>query len=175
MGMKRLYLSVPHMGENEERYVQDAFRSNWLSTVGPTSRSGRARCAIRAFDPTPIDVPTPLGWLDAVLMVGVPASEAPTAQSEPLGSVRRIILACAAGRRPARRSVAVTAAARPTSTTAADAAPQPCATAATSSASAGTLMSLVRHFTTGIEPPRSDATRPPPTQRTDVAQVVQPC
>lgn len=33
--MKRLYLSVPHMGENEERYVQDAFRSNWLSTVGP--------------------------------------------------------------------------------------------------------------------------------------------
>lgn len=33
--MKRLYLSVPHMGENEERYVGEAFRSNWLSTVGP--------------------------------------------------------------------------------------------------------------------------------------------
>ncbi len=33
--MKRLYLSVPHMGENEERYVHDAFASNWLSTVGP--------------------------------------------------------------------------------------------------------------------------------------------
>jgi pyridoxal phosphate-dependent aminotransferase EpsN len=35
MGMKRLYLSVPHMGENEERYVHEAFASNWLSTVGP--------------------------------------------------------------------------------------------------------------------------------------------
>ncbi len=33
--MKRLYLSVPHMGENEERYVHEAFASNWLSTVGP--------------------------------------------------------------------------------------------------------------------------------------------
>ena len=33
--MKRLYLSVPHMGPNEERYVAEAFRSNWLSTVGP--------------------------------------------------------------------------------------------------------------------------------------------
>jgi pyridoxal phosphate-dependent aminotransferase EpsN len=32
---KRIYLSVPHMGPNEERYVQEAFRSNWLSTVGP--------------------------------------------------------------------------------------------------------------------------------------------
>ena len=32
---KRVYLSVPHMGENELRYVQDAFTSNWLSTVGP--------------------------------------------------------------------------------------------------------------------------------------------
>jgi len=33
--MKRLYLSVPHMGPNEERYVHEAFASNWLSTVGP--------------------------------------------------------------------------------------------------------------------------------------------
>jgi pyridoxal phosphate-dependent aminotransferase EpsN len=32
---RRLYLSVPHMGANEERYVHDAFASNWLSTVGP--------------------------------------------------------------------------------------------------------------------------------------------
>ncbi len=32
---KRVYLSVPHMGENELRYVQEAFTSNWLSTVGP--------------------------------------------------------------------------------------------------------------------------------------------
>jgi hypothetical protein len=32
---KRIYLSVPHMGPNEERYVHEAFTSNWLSTVGP--------------------------------------------------------------------------------------------------------------------------------------------
>lgn len=31
----RIHLSVPHMGRNEERYVHDAFASNWLSTVGP--------------------------------------------------------------------------------------------------------------------------------------------
>jgi pyridoxal phosphate-dependent aminotransferase EpsN len=35
MGMKRLYMSVPHMGPNEEGYVHDAFASNWMSTVGP--------------------------------------------------------------------------------------------------------------------------------------------
>jgi pyridoxal phosphate-dependent aminotransferase EpsN len=32
---KRVYLSVPHMGEGELRYVTEAFTSNWLSTVGP--------------------------------------------------------------------------------------------------------------------------------------------
>lgn len=32
---KRIYLSVPHMGGSEWRYVQEAFESNWLSTVGP--------------------------------------------------------------------------------------------------------------------------------------------
>lgn len=33
--MKRILLSVPHMGGKEEAYVRDAFASNWLSTVGP--------------------------------------------------------------------------------------------------------------------------------------------
>jgi pyridoxal phosphate-dependent aminotransferase EpsN len=33
--MTRVYLSVPHMGRNEERYVHEAFASNWLSSVGP--------------------------------------------------------------------------------------------------------------------------------------------
>ncbi|WP_242360426.1 DegT/DnrJ/EryC1/StrS aminotransferase family protein [Anaeromyxobacter sp. SG17] len=33
--MTRTYLSVPHMGRSEERYVREAFASNWLSTVGP--------------------------------------------------------------------------------------------------------------------------------------------
>jgi pyridoxal phosphate-dependent aminotransferase EpsN len=32
---KRIYLSVPHMGGNELKYVHEAFDSNWLSTVGP--------------------------------------------------------------------------------------------------------------------------------------------
>jgi pyridoxal phosphate-dependent aminotransferase EpsN len=33
--MTRILLSVPHMGGGEETYVQEAFASNWLSTVGP--------------------------------------------------------------------------------------------------------------------------------------------
>jgi pyridoxal phosphate-dependent aminotransferase EpsN len=32
---KRILLSVPHMGGREMGYVQQAFASNWLSTVGP--------------------------------------------------------------------------------------------------------------------------------------------
>lgn len=31
----RIYLSAPHMGELEQRYVQEAFATNWVSTVGP--------------------------------------------------------------------------------------------------------------------------------------------
>jgi pyridoxal phosphate-dependent aminotransferase EpsN len=31
----RTFLSVPHMGGREEIYVRNAFKSNWLSTVGP--------------------------------------------------------------------------------------------------------------------------------------------
>ena len=33
--MGRIYLSVPHMGTEEERFVHEAFESNWLSSVGP--------------------------------------------------------------------------------------------------------------------------------------------
>ena len=33
--MKRILLSVPHMGASEEDYVRQAFASNWLSTAGP--------------------------------------------------------------------------------------------------------------------------------------------
>ena len=33
--MKRILLSVPHMGGAEEGYVHQAFASNWLSTIGP--------------------------------------------------------------------------------------------------------------------------------------------
>jgi pyridoxal phosphate-dependent aminotransferase EpsN len=33
--MAHVYLSVPHLGEAEERYVREAFASNWVSTVGP--------------------------------------------------------------------------------------------------------------------------------------------
>ncbi len=32
---KRILLSVPHMGGSEQKYVREAFASNWLSTVGP--------------------------------------------------------------------------------------------------------------------------------------------
>jgi pyridoxal phosphate-dependent aminotransferase EpsN len=33
--MKRILLSVPHMGGGEETYVREAFATNWLSTTGP--------------------------------------------------------------------------------------------------------------------------------------------
>src|SRR5206468_3604203 len=32
---KRIYMSVPHMSGREEIYIAEAFRSNWLSSVGP--------------------------------------------------------------------------------------------------------------------------------------------
>lgn len=35
MSDKRIHLSVPHMSGLEEGYVAEAFRTNWLSTVGP--------------------------------------------------------------------------------------------------------------------------------------------
>jgi dTDP-4-amino-4,6-dideoxygalactose transaminase len=31
----RVYMSVPHMSGNEQRYVREAFETNWLSSVGP--------------------------------------------------------------------------------------------------------------------------------------------
>ena len=37
--MKRILLSVPHMGGGEQAYVEEAFASNWLSTVGPNIRA----------------------------------------------------------------------------------------------------------------------------------------
>lgn len=45
--MKRLYLSVPHMGEREQGYVADAFRSNWMSTVGPNLDAFEAEFSAR--------------------------------------------------------------------------------------------------------------------------------
>ncbi len=33
--MKRILLSVPHMGGTEQTYIREAFATNWLSTVGP--------------------------------------------------------------------------------------------------------------------------------------------
>jgi pyridoxal phosphate-dependent aminotransferase EpsN len=34
-GERRIFLSVPHLGGSEERYVREAIATNWLSTVGP--------------------------------------------------------------------------------------------------------------------------------------------
>ncbi len=35
MSQRRIYLSPPHMGEEERRLLLEAFDSNWISTVGP--------------------------------------------------------------------------------------------------------------------------------------------
>src|ERR1017187_6086050 len=48
--VKRILLSVPHMGGREQIYVSEAFSSNWLSTVGPNitmfERSFEARIGL---------------------------------------------------------------------------------------------------------------------------------
>jgi hypothetical protein len=33
--MDRIYLSPPHMGGEERRFVQEAFASNWIAPIGP--------------------------------------------------------------------------------------------------------------------------------------------
>ncbi len=33
--MKRIYLSAPHMGGNEIKYIQEAFATNWIAPLGP--------------------------------------------------------------------------------------------------------------------------------------------
>ncbi len=45
--MKRILLSVPHMGGEEERFVHEAFVSNWLSTVGPNINAFEAEFSKR--------------------------------------------------------------------------------------------------------------------------------
>lgn len=35
MKKDRLYLSPPHMGELEEKYIREAFESNWIAPLGP--------------------------------------------------------------------------------------------------------------------------------------------
>ena len=34
MKLPRIYFSTPHLGGNEQKYVQEAFDSNWISTEG---------------------------------------------------------------------------------------------------------------------------------------------
>ena len=47
----RIYLSVPHMGPNEEGYVHEAFASNWLSTVGANLDAFEAAFSARIGQP----------------------------------------------------------------------------------------------------------------------------
>jgi dTDP-4-amino-4,6-dideoxygalactose transaminase len=35
MNQSKIWLSSPHMGGNEEKYVQEAFTSNWIAPLGP--------------------------------------------------------------------------------------------------------------------------------------------
>jgi pyridoxal phosphate-dependent aminotransferase EpsN len=44
---KPILLSVPHMGGREQAYVQEAFASNWLSTVGPHIQAFEQQCEER--------------------------------------------------------------------------------------------------------------------------------
>lgn len=33
--LKKIWLSPPHMGGNEETYVKEAFDTNWIAPLGP--------------------------------------------------------------------------------------------------------------------------------------------
>ena len=33
--MKKIWLSSPHMGGNEQKYVNEAFEENWIAPLGP--------------------------------------------------------------------------------------------------------------------------------------------
>ena len=35
MDKKKIWLSSPHIGENELKYVNEAFQTNWIAPVGP--------------------------------------------------------------------------------------------------------------------------------------------
>ena len=35
MSKERIHLSVPHMGGQEKRFVEEAFASNWIAPLGP--------------------------------------------------------------------------------------------------------------------------------------------
>jgi dTDP-4-amino-4,6-dideoxygalactose transaminase len=35
MGQLRIYLSSPHLGKNEAKYIQEAFDTNWIAPAGP--------------------------------------------------------------------------------------------------------------------------------------------
>ncbi|HEY3446500.1 MAG TPA: aminotransferase class I/II-fold pyridoxal phosphate-dependent enzyme [Myxococcales bacterium] len=50
--MARIYLSVPHLGEREQRYASEAFASNWVSTVGPNLEAFERDFAQRLGRPT---------------------------------------------------------------------------------------------------------------------------
>ena len=50
--MKRILLSVPHMGGAEQLYVGEAFASNWLSTVGPNVTAFEREVSTRIGLPT---------------------------------------------------------------------------------------------------------------------------
>ena len=49
--MARIYLSVPHLGGREQQYVQEAFASNWVSTVGPNLEAFERDFALRLGRP----------------------------------------------------------------------------------------------------------------------------
>ena len=51
--MKRILLSVPHMGGTELGYVREAFDTNWLSTVGPNLTAFEATFSEQCVDGLP--------------------------------------------------------------------------------------------------------------------------
>lgn len=51
MPERRIHLSVPHMSGREDRYVREAFTTNWLTTVGPNVDALEAEIETRLGPP----------------------------------------------------------------------------------------------------------------------------
>lgn len=56
MNNKQIFLSPPHMGENERRYVEEAFDSNYIAPLGPFVN--RFEESIRSYTASPFSLAT---------------------------------------------------------------------------------------------------------------------
>jgi pyridoxal phosphate-dependent aminotransferase EpsN len=71
---KRIYLSPPHLGELEQRYVAEAFASNWIAPLGPQVEAFQREFARAVHSPHALALSSGTAALHLALqLVGVSA------------------------------------------------------------------------------------------------------